>query len=545
MCNNGGDGGYYHGMGKKIYKVFHPVVARDKVFYGSVADGRHALHIPDADMDADYPGYHKRCFDLYIILNYIQSHYDGNTGQNKEFLLRMLINLFCNEQDRSCLEWFTNILSCRMVSPVPISLNIVYGNGVKSFERDPGPINIIIPKTTRNIDVMEKIFDRFYKKDWIKYQDGNFILDMDIVGFTLWMLNREEESLQKTNPQCWDKWGRFRLEKTLVYKKGLWQKPVVDILLMEMIRRIEDESGIELLKKAPWGNRAKAVWLTHDVDKLAGKYALSLRMLGWMGLATRELIKGNKIGFLKWMKKCKDWWLAEDDPTFESMRKLMDTNGRVNAKSTFFFMSLARGVSFKEGIRYPIGHRRMPEILNEIEAGGFSIGLHPGFDKADDAEYLLSQKTELQRVAKRDILFVRNHYLRVSYPDAWLIEENAGFKISSNVGWTSQDGFRAGTCWPYQPFDMINDKPFNIVEVPLIYMDTKVDDEQTMIQDALLLSNEVAEVHGIFTINFHTTLFDKFEMDNKGNAYNRLLDIFSQQDWHFIESGDILKTGFH
>lgn len=457
----------------------------------------------------------------------------------------MSVNLFCDTRDRSCLEWFTQIILSRMVSDLPISLNIIYGDEKKSVERDAGQITIVIPKKLRNVDEIGKIFDRFDKKDWIRYEDVFFILDIDIVYFTLWMLNREEEALQKNDPLCWDKWGRFKLEKTLAYKKGLWQKPVVDILFIELIEKIEVATGIELLNKAPWGNLAKAVWLTHDVDKLLGKYALYLRIPGWVALATRELIKGNKIGFLKWIKKCKAWLLTDEDPTFESMHKLMDRNTQSKAKSTFFFMSLLRGVSFKEGIRYPISHKKLSEILKEVDTRGYSIGLHPGFNSADDEKYLISQKTELQRVLGKDICLVRNHYLRVKFPDAWIIEENAGFQISSNAGWPLQDGFRAGTCWPYQPFDIINDKPFNILEVPLIYMDNKTDNEKIMIQDALCLADEVAIVHGILTLNFHSTLFDKFEMDNKGNAYNKLLDIFAQQEWHFIEARDVLKTGYN
>lgn len=452
------------------------------------------------------------------------------------------INIYCSNDDRAWLEWFLQVLSSRMITPLLVAMDIVYGDEHKSdLPSDRRRLTVWIPKKPRTPVEMEKVFDRFCEDDWIICRDKDTVLDIDIVGFTLWMLNREEEFLQKNDPACWDKWGRFKLEKTLAYKKGLWQQPVVDILFLKLIETFETVTALDLLNEAPWGKKTKAVWLTHDVDKLTGKYALPLRVLGWIGLATLALIKRNKNGFVKWLYKCKNWLLTDEDPTYESILKLMHRNAQLNAKGTFFFMSLRNGVSIKEGIRYPIGHRKLLEIFKRITESGCSIGLHPGLNRSKDIEYLTTQKANLQHILKNEINLVRNHYLRVTFPDAWAMEENAGFKISSNAGWPSHDGFRAGTCWPYHPFDIINNQPFEILEVPLVYMDNKIDDEKSMVRDALVLADEVAAVHGILTVNFHSTLFDKFEMSNRGNAYNELLEICWRQDWLFIEDRDILK----
>jgi len=452
------------------------------------------------------------------------------------------IHISCSAEYYSRVDWFGRLLSTRLRCDVPFNINIIYRSEEMNHVPDEG-INLNIPVRQTTREEISRVFEKISTNSWIKRSGQNFILDVDLVQFAIWILGREEEYTQRNDPDVWDKHCRFKIEKTLAYQKGLWQKPVLDILLVQLIEKIENGLKIDIVNRTPWGDeKNKAVWLTHDVDKLIGKYGLPIRILGWTGFALQELARGNKKGFFKWISKCKYWLSIEDDPTYGSIKKILDEEKQVNAKSTFYFMGLKYGVSLQEGIRYPINHRMAIKVIQELKRTGCSVGLHPVYHKPYDEEYLNSQKVNLEKVLGEKVHLDRNHYLRVRYPDSWNIEEKNGFYLSSNVGWTSHNGFRAGTCWPYQPYDVINNKPFSIIEVPLIYMDNTSKDDCAIIQEVLSLAEAVSSVHGLLTINFHSNILDDSESSYKGAAYRKLLGVFHEQSWHFILEEDILNS---
>jgi hypothetical protein len=130
----------------------------------------------------------------------------------------------------------------------------------------------------------------------------------------------------------------------------------------------------------------------------------------------------------------------------------------------------------------------------------------------------------------------------VRYPDAWTIGEQAGFRAGSNAGWTgAYNGFRSGTCWPYRAFDMVHNKPFSFIEVPLVYMDTTPDKAQQIPRQVLDLAREVCSMHGLLTVNFHSDIWDEFGLYYRGQAYTNILRDLYQNDWYFIQEEDIFK----
>ncbi|HBE44897.1 MAG TPA: hypothetical protein DDW17_05435 [Deltaproteobacteria bacterium] len=454
------------------------------------------------------------------------------------------INILCEPQHGNRLKWFRGLLSARLVSPLPLSMNIIYGNH-KGDDSQENAINLMIPAGHSGDIEAEDVFNRFKNSDWISRANNNFILNVDIVGFALWILNRVEEDEKKNDPAAWDKHGRFRVERTLAYKHGLSQKPVLDILLKQLIETIEKGLNTELLNRAPWGKGyGKAVWLTHDVDKLMGRYWLVLRIMGWIAFSLKELIRGDLKGCHAWLKKTVKWMTTRKDPTYESIEKIVEFEGKTGAKSTFFFMSLRNGISFHEGIRYPIKHPKTHTVIKMLLTKGWEIGLHPAYARAYDSVHLSFQKRGLEGVMDRECQLMRNHYLRAKFPDSWYLAEKVGFLVTSNMGWSSTNGFRAGTCWPYRPFDIENDRPSPVIEVPLIYMDSGKKGSSIMVKEMLSLAHEAADVHGLFTVNFHSSIFDEFDdtARNKIKAYMTLLEPGNYTESFFIDRQDIERA---
>ena len=429
----------------------------------------------------------------------------------------------CNNKNYPKAEWFCKLLQNRLKRDLPFKFNITYHPEFKAYHSEE-TVNLFIPVRPAVQEEFRRVFERLLNGNWIKRSEMNFILDIDLIRFAIWMLSREEEYIHRDDPDAYDNHGRFKIEKTMAFQHGFWQKPVLDILISQLIEKIEKELDVDLLNRNHWSDgKSKAVWLTHDVDKLIGKYALPIRMMGWILFALRELSRWNKKESNKWITKCKYWLSIDHDPTYRSIKQICNEEKSNKAKSTFYFMSLKHGVSIQEGVRYPVNHPKVGKIINELKKAGCSIGLHPGSRKSMDVEYLFIQKESLEKVVGEPIHFVRNHYLKAQYPDSWFIGEKAGFRISSNVGWPDHNGFRAGTCWPYQPFDIMNNKSFNIIEVPIIYMDTISKNYQEIMHEISVLSKKVFSVYGLLNINFHSNIWDESETRYRGLAYKQIL----------------------
>jgi len=169
-----------------------------------------------------------------------------------------------------------------------------------------------------------------------------------------------------------------------------------------------------------------------------------------------------------------------------------------------------------------------------------SIGLHPGTFKAFDNIHLTRQKKLLESITGKKVSTVRNHYLKIRFPETWRLQETAGFKISTNMGWHSPDnGFRAGTCWPFQPFDLDRDRAFQLLEVPLVYMDNIRIDTTEIFDQVISLAHEVSSVYGLLVLNFHSDMCDETGLSHKGRAYIDVLRLLKEDQWHFLSNSEL------
>ena len=65
----------------------------------------------------------------------------------------------------------------------------------------------------------------------------------------------------------------------------------------------------------------------------------------------------------------------------------------------------------------------------------------------------------------------RFHYLRLSLPESYRNLVAAGITDDYSMGYTSNAGFRAGTCTPFQYFDLQQEKALPLTIHPLLLME--------------------------------------------------------------------------
>jgi hypothetical protein len=98
--------------------------------------------------------------------------------------------------------------------------------------------------------------------------------------------------------------------------------------------------------------------------------------------------------------------------------------------------------------------------------------LHGSYRASRTPGKLTAERARLQALARRPILGYRQHYL--NFEPAALFREvgQSGLRYDMSVGYNDRSGPRAGTYFPFRPYDLDNRRPCPIWEIPFVLMDT-------------------------------------------------------------------------
>jgi hypothetical protein len=374
--------------------------------------------------------------------------------------------------------------------------------------------------------------------------DNDGRLTFDLPGLCAWAMSRKEEG----GAGSWSVRGRFPIEESRAAKDKVVQRPYLDLLIerfCDEVVRLRFCSGHRTPEvKRPWpGSKQAAVCITHDVDLIDGSTALWARRAFWQVKRIQNRLSGKSRAAMELTDRLARWKEGGDDPVW-SVPKWLEEEWRYGIRSTFYFMSLASNLSF-EGRRYHFRHPRLVKATRMLREAGFEIGLHAASRDAGSLKYLISQQARLEETAQAPISSVRHHYLNTRFPDSWNLMDRAGFATSSNIAWGGHDnGFRAGTCWPYRPGEIPGiETGGRLIEVPFQLMDRScIKDVDGFVAMATRMLAEAKKAGGVFVVNFHADYWDEIEAPGVHRAYTRLIrTIIGDSDLWVAPVGEVAK----
>jgi hypothetical protein len=352
------------------------------------------------------------------------------------------------------------------------------------------------------------------KNRFAEIKDGNrLIIHVDIIASVFFFLSRMEEYNSKVS----DKYGRYPFSESAAFRHGFIGLPIVDLYVKILKYWLEALIKQEL----PEAHQFK-VNLSHDID---------------FNSLFRPVFKGFTVIF-KDAIKLKQMFFSEDlgilfntyrqDPFFSGINFLAEQTAKFGFTSTFNIM--ATTPSFHD-TGYSLVSPIANDMLNLINSNKQKIGLHSSYLSFDNPDKLAKEKTELEKFTKRKIDTVRAHYLRLKTPDSWKNWQEVGIKRDTSYAFAEHEGFRCGTCIPYQVFDIIEDKPLEIIEEPLIVMDGTLKTYRKLTlpeakESIIRLAKICKFVNGHFTLLWHNTSFFR-DWQIWGNAYPEILSSLS------------------
>lgn len=241
-----------------------------------------------------------------------------------------------------------------------------------------------------------------------------------------------------------------------------------------------------------------AVCLTHDIDLL---YYSKVSIIANLG---RNILHGrikdaSMCPFYNIIKKWNPRWNLKD---------IMDLEEKYGAKSTFFVMGLDEG---DQDFNYRA--EDLSQELGRIVDRGWEVGLHGGHEAYNDLKALKRQKSNIERALGDKVAGYRNHYLRFKVPETWELLEKGGFRYDTTLGYPDCVGFRNGMCHPFKPYNFHVCRETEILEIPLVIMDTTLDqymrlDMGTAWDVTRRLIDTVKGYHGVFSILWHNNYME-------------------------------------
>jgi peptidoglycan/xylan/chitin deacetylase (PgdA/CDA1 family) len=304
------------------------------------------------------------------------------------------------------------------------------------------------------------------------------VTSIDVFGTVFWFLTRYEELV---GPEQ-DAHGRFPITAGLAAREGFVDRPVVD----DCVRLVA--AAIRLL----WpdlepATRPFRLRLTHDIDQPFAAWGRPVATVarGVAGDLVRRhdpRLAARRTRALLDARRGR----IDRDPlaTFDF---IMDVSERHGLRSTFYFMAGTdpEGVD----VRYRITDPPFAPILRRIHDRGHEIGLHGGYGTYLSQQALGDELAALRESCRavgvdQPAWGIRQHFLRLRYPDSPRIHEALGFAHDSTVGFAERIGFRAGTGREYPLFDAEAGRAFGIRERPLVAMDTTLIEYMALAPDA-------------------------------------------------------------
>src|SRR5205085_3886787 len=109
-------------------------------------------------------------------------------------------------------------------------------------------------------------------------------------------------------------------------------------------------------------------------------------------------------------------------------------------------------------------------MIDLILTQGDEVGLHPSYTASDHPDRLRDEAERLASLAPAPPRSARCHFLRHDPHRTPGDLAALGFALDSSLGYADRPGLRGGLSFPYRPYDLAADRPFDLPELPLAGM---------------------------------------------------------------------------
>ena len=337
-------------------------------------------------------------------------------------------------------------------------------------------------------------------------------MPFDLFAASFYMVSRYEEY----HEQPLDNHGRILATESLAYRKHFLEMPVVDHWAYSLKAKI-----LEKYPNFSFPSRYFKHIPTIDIDiAFAFKYHGIIRTVG--GIIKRFLhgdfadIK-SRLNTLIFNKK---------DP-YDVFDLLQEWYKKFDLAPVIFFLVGNYG-PYDRNINPK--HPGMTKLLRRIN-GLFPIGVHPSY--ASNSDFILLQKEvqSLSSITESKVTRSRQHFLKHKMPETYQNLINCDIKEDFTMGYATVPGFRAGTCTPYQFYNLREETETALKIYPFQLMDDNFIKYMSISPEAAIkkiteIQQQIRQVDGTLISLWHNvSLSETGQWKNWQGVYLKMLEV--------------------
>ncbi len=257
----------------------------------------------------------------------------------------------------------------------------------------------------------------------------------DIFSASFYLLSRYEEYL----PHVKDNLGRFPPQNSLAFQNGFLEIPVVDVWAHNLFSALQD--------RFPEIKSKNSTYSFTSIVNVTTSHCYALRGLGrsiagfFLDLSRFKLSRVTKrIAVALNPKK---------DP-YDNFAALMEIHKKFKIRTMFFFQFADYSTHDKNISIYKNKFRYLIKSVADYSI----VSLSASMAASDQLEVLKEERKRLSNLINRPVKYSRMRYNRVVVPHTYRDLIEAEFTDDYSMGYTHHLGFRAGTCTPFQFYDI-------------------------------------------------------------------------------------------
>lgn len=318
--------------------------------------------------------------------------------------------------------------------------------------------------------------------------------DWDVFSACFYFLSRYEEYLPFTP----DAHGRFPAEASLAFRRHCLQLPLVDLWAEYLAGKLQ-----QMFPAFSVPARKARFLPTYDID-IACAFRGKSRLLNLAG-ALRQKLRGDSEG-LKLRRDVRAGLVPDPYDTFGQLEKLHAEE----QLQPHYFVLFARRSRFDKGISP--GNKAFRQLVRRLSEEG-AVGIHASYRSAFAPSCRIRKETAaLSRCTGKTTDSNRCHYLRMRLPHTYRNLIAAGIRDDYSMGYSTQAGFRAGSCTPFRFFDLESNRTTALTLHPLLLMENAFfagedHSEETLWNQVRPLLDQVLHYGGEAVTLFHNPSF--------------------------------------
>ncbi len=333
-------------------------------------------------------------------------------------------------------------------------------------------------------------------------------LPFDVFAASFYLLSRYEEYM----PYVADDYGRFPPENSIAYQYHFLKQPVVDIWAYEFKKVLQEKfEAFQFIKKQ--------FQIQPIVDvPVAYQYAQK-GLVRTLGGVFRDLFS---FKFKEIYQRFMVIFGFRRD-AYDTFKWLINIHRKRKLHPVFFFLL---GDYTVHDTSTDFRNKNFVSLIKSV-SDYFSVGLKGSYQALENVKMLKEEKQRFENIFNIPLKRNRNSFSKLKLPIAYRNLINLEIQEDYTMGYVSESGFRAGTCTPFQFYDLDFEMQTPLRIHPFCMLDFvyKYNNKQRAFTEIKNMMQAVKKVNGTFSLVVHNYTFSKNE-EWKGwrKFYTQILD---------------------